>query len=351
MGIRFLATGDLQIHKWRQFAYTTESGMNSRLKNCLRVLSFLRKTAVELGIKRILLNGDLLEESDYIDTEVYDATYIELERIHDAGIETVINIGNHDVYAEHGGRVLHALRAFRKVATIVEEPTLVWGSVQVVPWMSSPDRIKAAIRDIRDPEKKCLVLHCGVQGAVTGPRNYLLRNPIKLKDIRSREFALILLSDYHTRQRLQRDPQVWYLGSPLQHTFGEIHEPCVWDVFLRGDERPVLRKIKTSLPKFRRVSASSEHVLRSRTASFAGDYVKVSPRSDSLSDRSIERVAKETGFQFQIDRRGGDDGDFQNVRSLNFQAAMESYVIANTKSEVQRRKLLKLGWRIFNGEY
>jgi DNA repair exonuclease SbcCD nuclease subunit len=324
--------------------------MNSRLRNCLRVLRFCRETALKRDISKLLLNGDILEESDYIDTEVYDATYIELERIYDAGIETVINLGNHDIYGELGGRVLHALRAWRKVTRIVEEPTLVWGSVQVVPWMSSPALIKAAIRNIRHPEKKCLVLHCGVQGAVTGPRSHLLRNPIKLRDIRSREFALILLSDYHTRQRLQRNPPVWYLGSPLQHSFGEIHKPVVWDVLLRGDGGTVLRTIETAMPRFRRVSVDSESELRSRTASFRGDYVKVSPKSDGLSDRTIERIAKETGFRLQIERKAEDTGDFQDVRSANFQSAMENYVEASARSEVRRRRLLKLGWRIFNGE-
>jgi DNA repair exonuclease SbcCD nuclease subunit len=350
--MRFLATGDLQIHKWQQFAYTTKSGMNSRLANCLKVLKFIREKALERGISKVLLNGDILEECDFIDVETFNGVYNELEKSQDAGIETVINLGNHDVHGEFGGRIQHALRAFRKVATVVEEPIKIWGYLFVVPWMSSPDLIKTAIGDLEISKNDSLALHYGVQGAVTGPKNYLVRNPIHLKDIRSKEFALTLLSDYHTSQRLQRNPPVWYLGSPIQHTFGEIHKPCVWEIFLRGDGgKPKLTRHFTNFPQFRRVSASSEHELERRTSAFSGDYVKVFSKSERLSDRAIERVASRIGFRVQVERMAEAIEDIQNTQSVNFQDAMCSYVWNNVKTKSRGEKLLKLGWRIFNGEY
>jgi len=310
----------------------------------------VRKTAVELGINKVLLNGDILEESDLIDVEVFTGVYNELEKNYDARIETVINTGNHDVHGELDGRVLCALRAFRKIATIVEKPTLVWNRVQVVPWMADPNSIIAEVRNISEPEKKILVLHCGVQGARTGPTNYLLRNPIKLGDVRSSEFAAILLSDYHTSQRLQEDPPVWYLGSPLQHTFGETHKPCIWRILLRGSGGPDLKRIYTYFPRFRRISADSEQELKERTASFRGDYVRVSPRSNGLSDDTIARISEEIGYQVVINRKEEEKEDVQDVQSVNFQSAMCDYVWKNVKSKSRGERLLKLGWRIFNGE-
>lgn len=347
--IRFLITGDIQAHKWRQFAHVTKSGMNSRLANCLKVFRLCRKEALKRGINKLLLNGDILEESDYIDIEIFNGVYNELEKISDDGIETAINLGNHDVHKEVAGRVLHALRAFRKVARVIESPTLLWGKVYVVPWMPDSSSIVDAITAVKEPSDKCLVLHCGVQGATTGPKAYLVRNPIKLRDIRASEFSVTLLSDYHTRQYLQKSPPVLYMGSPLQHTFGEIHRPCIWSVCLGGGGvRPRLDKIYTGLPRFRRVTASTAREFREQTIGFANDYVKVRAASDELSDRSIEHVAREIGFQVSIERAKKEVEDIQDVRSVNFQSAMENYVRNNAKSNAE--KLLKLGWRIFNGE-
>lgn len=350
--MRFLATGDLQVHKWSQFAYTNKRGMNSRLANCLSVLSFLRKTAVERGVKRILLNGDVLEKVDYIDVEVFDGLYTELEKSKAAGLDTTINLGNHDVFSESSGRVLHALRALRGVATIVEEPTLVWDCVQVVPWNSSVDHFKETIRSLKASRRYCLALHIGVQGAVTGPKAYLVRNPIKLADIRHKEFGLTILSDYHTRQRLAKDPDAWYLGSPLQHSFGEVHKPCVWEVRVdTGGSNWSLDKIYTDFPRFRRVSARSYRELLRLTAEYEGDYVQVSSRSDSLSDDDIRRAASVNRFQVNI-TRSREDGleEIQDSKSLSFKKAMKRYVAASTEGKKSSKRLLKLGWKIFNGE-
>lgn len=348
--MKFLATGDLQIHAWRQFAYTTKSGMNSRLRNCLRVLSFLRKTALERGINKILLNGDILEECDYIEIEVYDGLYTELERIRDSGIHTVINIGNHDVHSESGGRVLNSLRALRGVATIVEEPTLVWGCVQVVPWCVSPDRLRETIGNLKADRSRCLVLHYGVQGGVTGPKNYLLRSPVKLRDIRYKEFGLVLLSDYHTRQRLAKRPPVYYLGSPIQHSFGEIHRPCVWEIGVDRGGVFKTEKIFTSFPRFRRVRANDRSSLLEATRKYAADYVSITPVGTVLSEQDIRMVAKRVGFQYIINRAPEEREDVQDSRSLNFKKAMKKYVSSNVKSEAQSGRLLRLGWKIFNGE-
>ena len=346
--MKFLATGDLQIHAWRQFSYTLKNGMNSRLYNCLKVFDFLLEEAKKRGIKRILINGDTFEENSYIDVEVFDATYLRLEKLHSVGMEVVINIGNHDISRQSGRRILHSLRAFRKVATVVEEPTHIWGdSVFVVPWDSSPDRIKEAIRSCKASKNKILVLHCGVQGATTGPTSYLVRNPIKLDDVRHTEFGLVVLSDYHTRQFLA--PNVLYMGSPLQHSFGEIHSPCVWRFSAGGRGiHPRMEKIPTSFPRFRRVSVSSEHELSHRTRNFKGDYVQVTA-GDSLDERRIERIASRIGFQYTIKREAEEVEDSKQSKSFDISKVMEKYVESQVGSVSKQQRLLRLGEKLYEG--
>ena len=300
-------------------------------------------------ITKILLNGDVFEDNSYIDVEVFDATYRRLEALHEAGMEMVINLGNHDISRQSGRRILHALRAFRKIATIVEKPTLVWDYLFVVPWDSSPDRIKEAIRSCKNPEDKILVGHFGVQGATTGPNSYLARNPIKLRDVRYSEFRFVILSDYHTRQRLARN--CYYLGSPIQHTFGEIHTPCVWGFSVgRGSIRPRMEKIFTPFPRFRRVSAKSEHELSDRTRDFKGSYVQVAAGL-RLDERKIERIANQIGFQYVVKREGDEDiEEVETKKSMNINDAIKRYVRREVKSDNIRNRLLQLGKKLYEGE-
>src|SRR3989304_857976 len=160
--MRFLATGDIQAHNWRQFSYVRSDGQNSRLHNCLKVFDILEEEARARRIRRVLLNGDIFEENAYIDVEVYDAVYRRLERLHSEGLDIVVNVGNHDVLLQSGGRVLHSLRPLRKICKVIESPTLVWGKLWVVPWMAEPEKFKQTIKHLRVKGSMSLVCHVGV---------------------------------------------------------------------------------------------------------------------------------------------------------------------------------------------
>ena len=322
--------------------------MNSRLWNCLHVFDVLLEEAKKRNITKILINGDTFEENSYIDVEVFDATYLKLEKLHSEGMEVVINIGNHDVARQSGGRILHSLRAFRKVATIVEKPTLVWEHLFVVPWDVSPSKIKEAIRSCKATKRTCLVGHFGVQGATTGPTSYLVRNPIKLEDIHPKDFGLVLLSDYHTRQRLAKN--VWYLGSPLQHSFGEIHRPCIWMVSLDREGVFETRKLYTNFPQFRRWDSRTSSLSALQKAS--KDYYRIHLGDGSISERAIQKLSEVHGFRFQISREGDemDTGPVRISRVSDTDKVFRRYVKRQASSENSRKRLLELGQKLYRGE-
>lgn len=347
--LRFIATGDFQVHNWKQFSITLPNGMNSRLANCLKVFQIARREAKARSITKFLANGDIFEETDYINVEVYDAVYKELEKGADIGLDTAINLGNHDICSESGGRVLHSLRPFRKVARVLEKPTRLWYHLQVVPYMENPSEFKKAVADLAPTAG--LVLHCGVQGATTGPTSYLVRNPIKLKDVRPKDFRLVLLSDYHTSQWLRSN--VFYLGSPLQHTFGEIHRPALWDVTLY-DRKPYFRllAIPTNLPRFRRVRVSSLKQFKANLEKCnPGDYVRIIvPEESGLTDIQVEKLVGGRCL-YQIERQGDEVGDaaHENAHALEPVEAITRYVKTHTDVRSKRRRLIGLGRRLYEG--
>lgn len=322
--------------------------MNSRLYNCLKVFDILLREASSRGISKVLLNGDLFEENAYIDVEVYDAVYRKMEKLYREGLEIIINLGNHDILQESGKRVLHSLRPFRRIAKVIEEPKSVWNYLSVIPYDSNPENIKKAIRECSSGRKYALVLHCGVQGAKTGPTAYLVRNPIKLADIRADHFGLVLLSDFHLRQQLAEN--VFYLGSPLQHSFGETHKPAIWDIRIL-DVAPWFRadKIYTNLPQFRRVRVENARDLKEKLKSFSSDYVRiVLPSNSKVLDVEIEKLAHEK-FLYEIEREGEKkEINMKNVNTLSPEEAIEKFVKGHAKRNTDR--LTQLGYKLYRGE-
>jgi DNA repair exonuclease SbcCD nuclease subunit len=339
----FIITGDLQVKAWQQFSYTRKSGMNSRLYYCLKVFDIILQAALKRKIKKLVLNGDLFEDNGWIEIETYTGVYRKLEKLHDAGIETVINLGNHDIYAELAGRTLHNLEPLGRLAHVVEKPELIWPDVWCIPWMANPEKLKEAIAEAAVSRRgKILILHCGVQGARAGPASYLVRNPIKLVDVHPKDFTHVLLSDYHTRQKLAAN--VRYLGSPLQHTFGETHRPCIWVVSIRGVE-----KLYTNLPQFYRIQVKSIQDLKDRTKGHEHDYFSIQiPAESSLRPSAVEKVASVVGFRFSLDVRRQDDAGAVSESTLAFNPhrAIRQYV----KRQNRGAKALQLGLKLYNGE-
>ena len=349
--LRFISTGDLQVHPFKQFSKTRSSGMNSRLHNCLRIFDLIIDAVQKTGVKKVLLNGDILESTNEIEVQTYDALYSKLERLKKNGIDIVINMGNHDICKAAGKRILHSLRPFRQVATVIEKPTLVWDYLWVIPWMQKPKEFKRAIQKLPASKRFALALHCGVQGATTGPSAYLVRNPIKLKDIRHEKFGIVLLSDYHTRQWLAYN--ALYMGSPLQHSFGETHNPCLWDVSLL-DSKPwfKLEKIYTNMPRFKRVYVQKLADLTNVLDKFRGHYVRVLlVRGTRVSPEDIEQaVAGQFLYELEYEKEETERGIDKTV-ALQPEAAMMQFVGTQMKADSKRaRKLLALGHEIYAGE-
>jgi DNA repair exonuclease SbcCD nuclease subunit len=334
--LRFLATGDLHAHNWKQFARTTPAGLNSRLHHILQVFKILAATAKERRIKKVLLNGDIFESADYIATDVYDAVYMELEALHQAGLEVAITVANHDISSASKARLVHTLRPFSRVAQVIEQPLRLWQRLYVIPWME-PDALKRAIAEAsrRGYGHQCLVLHCAVQGAKTGPKDYLLRCPVKLKDLFPDKWDLILLSDFHKTQFLANN--VLYLGSPIQHTFGETHRPRIWDVSL-SDDGFRLRKIFTdSLPRFKRASIQKNSELtRGLGERLAGHYIMVHA-GRAVSEQALERFSERYHFQYVLGRERQETAGAKQASKLDAGEFISRYVLANARKADARR--------------
>lgn len=348
--LRFIASGDFQAHNWSQFSYIRKDGVNSRLHNILKVFGFIRKEAKEREIDKVLLNGDIFEESDYHPTDVYNSVYMQIERMHDDGLDVVINLGNHDIFKSANGNRIHTLTPFRKVATIVEKPQLVWEHLYAVPYLPA-EQVKEAVKEIAIGRPLALVCHAGVQGATVGPKRYLVRNQLKLADMHPEKFDIVLLSDYHTAQRLADN--VLYLGSPLQHTFGETHKPCIWDVSLWAHSPGYrLEKIYTHFPMFVRAQIYDQEDLQDVTKTAKGNYLHLDVFSKEITDEDIKKFAEENNVHVRVQRKA--DSESPSSKTGSWAASplqlIDKFVRTKVGGEKQRESLTSLGRDLYEGK-
>lgn len=342
--IRFLATGDIHCHEYKQFSYTLTNGLNSRFANCLKVFDILYKRAIQKKINKILLNGDLFQDSAYINTAIFNEVYKKLELFYNSKIEVIINMGNHDVVRNSDNVFLHVLTAFRKIAKVIEKPKLLWDCVQIIPWMHNEKEFKKIIKKLEPV--KCLVLHQGVQDATTGPNAYLVKNKIKLEDIRYKDFNLILLSDYHNHQFLRKN--VLYMGSPLQTSFGEIHKPAIWDITIT-DKMVSTEPIYTYLPRFRKLAIDSIAEAYEEFSKYKGDYFQIQLTDKFKADTNLIReAAKKFNCQLQIKSVSELHPTINATGGLDMVSAVKKY--AKTNSKHSSKRLTKLGKRLLEQE-
>lgn len=332
---RFLITGDIHAHNFRQFSKILPSGINSRLDNCLRVFDLLLREALARKINKIILNGDIFHEADEIDTEVYGEVYKRLERLHDHNIDTYLVLGNHDTTLCTSSRLVHSLFAFRKIAHVIEKPTTLWGTVSAIPWTANTVLYKQWIKAASlETPPRVLVTHVGISEGRIGQSGIRIKGQVRLVDLHPEGFRLVLLSDYHHRQKVA--DHVYYLGSPLHHNFGETHDPCIWEIQVFDSKPYYLRKsIGTNLPRFISLSTARLENLRDQFDHNRGSYFSI---RTSKSDVEIQRLAEKYGCQIDIEHisKEKDEKDFTK-RSFSLEELINRYATSSYLARLGRK--------------
>jgi len=123
---------------------------------------------------------------------------------------------------------LEGISWVRDVKVVGSDPVIKrWSENKLQVGMVSYDRITdkfvKKIKEVRDAMKsegiKILVSHVGIAGAEVGSNHIIRSGEITLNELLVSSFDLVLLGHYHKSQKLS--DHVYYVGSPLQTTFGE----------------------------------------------------------------------------------------------------------------------------------
>lgn len=212
---KVLITADLHIHPHRNDTRRIEDGLE-----CLR---WIYKTAEIAGIKYVIFAGDFLHHRFSLNSYAYSkASDIVLEA-NEKGIDSIMLLGNHDMYYEDRWDV-HSLSPMRELAVIIDKPTTMeFGGYEVdfLPYTPHPSK---HLRDFKG-SARVLISHLAVADAVLNAKYDIksVEDDSKDKEVISASafdrWPKVWLGHYHYGQKVSHN--VEYIGSPMQLSYGE----------------------------------------------------------------------------------------------------------------------------------
>ena len=290
MGMNRIAIySDIHVHPHKAGSRQLDSGISSRLQDCVDVLDQVYSYAHENGISKVLFAGDLFHTRRAVDTAAFNAVYDRLRHWSDQGILTIAIPGNHDCYDRRGGGI-HSLEPLKDIIQVVDSPTWVRLSRDAyalcMPYVHERDSFVCQLNDALDARPKRAaktigMFHQAVHGGVLNPGRvaHHYDGPIQVADLRPDVLDRVFLGDFHVPQCLLED-QVYYVGATLQHGWRDIDNVCgfvVLDLDTLNMER-----VSTTYPKFVRVDMDD---------------------LDSVPDDSFVRVSCPTSQEDQVRER------------------------------------------------
>lgn len=331
--MKFVLISDLHLHNFQQFNRPTEDGMNSRLAHTLNAVEQGLKYASDNGIQNVFILGDVFHAHSKLDVDVIFHAYELFESYCDLSL--IFLVGNHDQAAKDGS--IHSLKMFDRLGIVAQ-----YGKSFAFCEHDGTEINVLALSYRRDEEiwkksiPKCkydiFLGHQGINEGKIGAFNISLKGNISLSDLPDARFRL--LGHYHKHQKL--DDRTWYVGSPLQHNFGERGETKGF-VVLDTIENTVTQ-IETDSPKFHQFDSVAAY--EASGVDPKRDYVKIVLGTDE--DVEID------GVQIVHTNKNKGTDVVEQPQHFDDTALMKDY-IERENSELSVEKLLQLGQTILEG--
>lgn len=220
--MKVLFFSDLHAHNWSQFSRTLPGGRNSRLQAILDVVDRIAAYCEEHEISHCFMLGDVFHTRTKIDVEVFSSTWLAFKRLSEKVKHLVILRGNHDSYDAMGET--HSLEAFREFAFVIDKP---WigdlDGIQVAAHPYTPNMEDWKIfSNFVSSQTDFFLFHQGVSTGLVGAFNVAIKAEVDIEDLPHTRATYCLGGHYHKHQFMA--PNVAFIGSPIQHSFGERDE-------------------------------------------------------------------------------------------------------------------------------
>lgn len=316
---------------------TLADGTNSRLRDILDCADWMVAQSLERGCTQFVHGGDVVHNRRYIHISAWHRI-VAAFRGWGEHIPFHVLEGNHDM--DQSGDGTSAVGALEPIVARAVTDAVVTkvGDVSVgwLPYTNDAEEVRRQVNRLLKAGARVLVAHLGIGDPAHSrcvPVDYEVPGRISIADLQPDRWQQVFMGHYHTAQDFAPlAPNVRYIGSPLQLSFGEAGVPkgfWTWD-----SESDELEWVENTVsPKF--------HVIRTRADVELGvgdrDHLWVRPATrgeaeelrDDLKDREVPvRVdmppAVAAGTP-RIDTKGG---------TLSERGLVEAYV-SRMKPEAQ----------------
>jgi DNA repair exonuclease SbcCD nuclease subunit len=258
--MKILIFADLHAHPFGPYSTVLENGMNSRLNDAVNCLEQIFTYADDNDIGMVWFAGDMFHTRKTITIQAHKAVYDVLNKFHQNDICVIMLHGNHDQADRHGND--HSLHSFRTLSTVIDKPQWLEFSgsdldkafLCAVPYIEDVSVIKTLINkklvgsDTNIP--KFFLGHFGITGAKLGA-DFVYENThdASINDLNAHIFDAGFLGHFHLPQQLSQN--FWYVGAPLQHTWGDVGQTRGFAVYDTNTKQYTMHELKA--PKFVRM--------------------------------------------------------------------------------------------------
>lgn len=317
--MKILLFSDLHAHLFKPYATILPDGMNSRLADAVScVKQILTYIDNHPDIDLVLFGGDLFHTRGRIAVHAFNAMYEMLSKFN---VPVVLIHGNHDQADKEGS--VYSVMSLETICTVVSQPG--WCVVEsqrkepinlmAVPYTEDIAHLREVVK--QPPPRsgfKMFLGHLGLQGALVGADFvYANRNDAQVSDLNVTAFDAGYLGHFHKHQQVS--DHFYYIGAPLQHTWGDAGDAergfIVYDTNTRSHVRVLLKA-----PRFMRTRESDfyglddDYVRMTATRTYSDDEIESLRTKHNLRSLEVEfaeiavpvqgpRIAIEHGMSYQ----------------------------------------------------
>ncbi len=342
---------DIHIHPHKR--------RNERLEDCLEVMDWVFKTAQDRKIKTILFGGDLFHDRQKIDVYTYQKTFEVMKKWLTKNIfKLYLVLGNHDLWFNDQTSIssVTPLSSLPNVE-IIDKPVrlnIENHSWDLIPFTHDPVYALKLLEENEENAEYALG-HLAVDGAIlhgSSISDVCIEHDgemVKISPPLFKKYKQVFLGHYHCSQILE--PNLEYIGSPLELSFGEAFQEKHIIVF-DGDKSNKEYVINDFSPKHLVLKPNEieNHDLNKNFVRVVVDDISATDLLDMRKDISKDKNIG--SLEIRQQKRKFDSEAIDNAKAIIFKEdeMINQYVDIVGCGDLEKEKLIKIGKMICEKE-
>lgn len=330
-----------------------------RLQDCIKVQEWVFETAASKGIKSILFGGDLFHDRQRIDVYTYQRTFEVLQTwLSKNKFHLYVVLGNHDLWFNEDTSIssITPLSSLPNM-TVIDKPRRmeVEGKTwDFMPFTHDPVSALAALASQAGTPDYALG-HLAIDGAVlhgSTISDVSIEHDGEMVKVSPKMFGRykrVFLGHYHCAQVLE--PNVEYVGSPLELSFGEaFQKKHILVLDCDSGDREYVENSFSPRHLVLKPDEVDKHALDGNFVRVVVDDISATDLLDMRKDISKDKALG--SLEIRQQKKAVESELVEGARSIIFkeEEMISQYVDLVGSGDLERERLIKVGKMICEGD-